>query len=69
MPLTQVGTVSVPDARMVTVQVWDQSLAGSVEKSIVDSKLGLNPQREGNVIRVPIPQLTEQRRAELQSGG
>ena len=65
MPLIQVGTVSVPDARMVTVQVWDQSLAGSVEKSIVDSGLGLNPQREGNVIRVPIPQLTEQRRAEL----
>ena len=65
MPLTQVGTVSVPDARMVTVQVWDQGLAASVEKSIVDSGLGLNPQREGNVIRVPIPQLTEQRRTEL----
>ena len=65
MPLAQVGTVSVPDARMVTVQVWDQGLAGSVEKSIVYSGLGLNPQREGNVIRVPIPQLTEQRRTEL----
>ena len=65
MPLIQVGTVSVPDARMVTVQVWDQGLASSVEKSIVESGLGLNPQREGNVIRVPIPQLTEQRRAEL----
>ena len=65
MPLNQVGTISVPDARMVTVQVWDQGLAPSVEKSIIDSGLGLNPQREGHVIRVPIPQLTEDRRAEL----
>lgn len=65
MPINQVGTVSVPDARMVTVQVWDQGLAPAVEKAICDSGLGLNPQREGGFIRVPIPQLTEDRRKEL----
>ena len=64
-PIQQVGTVSVPDARMVTVQVWDQGLAPAVEKAICDAGLGLNPQREGPLIRVPIPQLTEERRKEL----
>lgn len=65
MPMNQVGTISVPDARMVSVQVWDQGLAAAVEKAITESGLGLNPQREGAVIRVPIPQLTEERRIEL----
>ena len=65
MPLTQVGTVGVPDPRMLTVQVWDASLVGAVEKSVRDSGLGLNPQTEGNLIRVPIPELTEERRVEL----
>ena len=65
MPINQVATVSVPDARMVTVQVWDQGLAPAVEKAICDAGLGLNPQREGVLIRVPIPQLTEDRRKEL----
>jgi len=65
MPLNQVGTVGVPDPRMLTVQVWDNGLVGAVEKSIRDSGLGLNPQTEGNVIRVPIPELTEERRIEL----
>ena len=65
MPLNQVGNVGVPDPRMLTVQVWDNGLVGAVEKSIRDSGLGLNPQTEGNLIRVPIPELTEERRVEL----
>ncbi len=65
MPLTQVGNVGVPDPRMLTVQVWDASLVGAVEKAVRDSGLGLNPQTEGNLIRVPIPELTEERRVEL----
>lgn len=65
MPLNQVGTVSVPESRMLTVQVWDRSLTTAVEKAIRDSGLGLNPQSEGQTIRVPIPQLSEERRQEL----
>ncbi len=65
MPLHQVGTVGVPDPRMLTVQIWDQGLVGAVEKSIRESGLGLNPQTEGNIVRVPIPELTEERRIEL----
>lgn len=65
MPIGQVGTVGVPDPRMLTVQVWDNGLVKSVEKAIRDSGLGLNPQTEGNVVRIPIPQLTEERRIEL----
>ena len=65
MPLNQVGTVGVPDPRMLTVQVWDNGLVGAVDKSIRDSGLGLNPQTEGNLVRVPIPELTEERRVEL----
>ena len=65
MPLTQVGTISVPEARMVTVQVWDRGLSGAVEKAIRDSGLGLNPASDGQVIRVPIPALSEERRVEL----
>lgn len=65
MPMNQVGTISVPDARMISVQVWDQGLIGAVEKSIMESGLGLNPSRDGNVVRVPIPQLSEERRVEL----
>ncbi len=65
MPINQVGTVGVPDPRMLTVQVWDNGLVGAVEKSIRDSGLGLNPQTEGNLVRVPIPELTEERRVEL----
>ena len=55
MPMNQVGTISAPDARMLSVQVWDNSLIASVEKAIRDSDLGLNPQTEGNVVRVPVP--------------
>lgn len=65
MPMNQVGTVGVPDPRMLTVQVWDQGLVQFVEKAIRDSGLGLNPHTEGNVIRIPIPELTEERRIEL----
>lgn len=66
MPISQCGSVSVPEPRMLTVTVWDTGLTKAVEKAIRDSGLGLNPQGEGTVIRVPIPQLTEDRRKELQ---
>lgn len=65
MPLNQVGTVNAPEPRLLSVQVWDQSLVKATEKAIRDSGLGLNPQTEGNTIRVPIPQLSEERRKEL----
>lgn len=65
MPINQVRTIGVPDPRMLTVQVWDQKLVGVVERAIRDSGLGLNPQSDGNLVRVPIPQLTEERRVEL----
>ncbi|MFT7570979.1 MAG: ribosome recycling factor [Paracoccaceae bacterium] len=65
MPMNQVGTISAPDGRMLSVQVWDNSLISSVEKAIRDSNLGLNPQTEGNVVRVPVPQLSEDRRIEM----
>src|SRR5579859_7320898 len=65
MPLNQVATVSVPEPRMIMVQVWDRGLAKSVDKAIREAGLGLNPQSEGQTIRVPIPDLTEDRRREL----
>ncbi len=65
MPLNQVATISVPESRLLSVQVWDASLANAVEKAIRDSGLGLNPAGEGAVIRVPIPELNEERRKEL----
>ena len=65
MPMNQVGTISAPDGRMLAVQVWDNSLIGAVEKAIRDSNLGLNPQTEGNVVRVPVPQLADDRRIEM----
>lgn len=65
MPLNQVATVSVPEARMLTVQVWDRNLTKAVEKAITAAGLGLNPAAEGSLIRVPIPDLTEERRSEL----
>tara|TARA_B100000676_G_scaffold307446_1_gene365923 strand:+ start:391 stop:948 length:558 start_codon:yes stop_codon:yes gene_type:complete len=65
MPINQVATVNVADSRMVSVQVWDQGLIASVEKAIRNSELGLNPATDGNVIRIPIPQLSEERRVEL----
>ena len=65
MHLSQVGTVSVPEARLITVQVWDKGLVKAVDKAIREAGLGLNPQVDGATIRVPIPQLTEERRNEL----
>ena len=65
MPLNQVATVSVPEPRMIVVQVWDRGLAKSVDKAIREAGLGLNPQTEGQTVRVPIPDLTEERRREL----
>lgn len=65
VPITQVGTIGVPEPRMLTVQVWDKSLVKAVEKSIRDAGLGLNPQADGQLVRVPIPPLNEERRSEL----
>jgi ribosome recycling factor len=65
MPLTQVGSINVPEARMITVQVWDNGLVSSVEKAIRDANLGLNPSSEGNTIRLRLPDLTQERRTEL----
>jgi len=65
MPLNQVASVTVPEPRLLNVQVWDQSMAKSVDKAIRESGLGLNPSSEGAVIRVPIPELNEERRREL----
>lgn len=65
MPLNQVGSVAVPEPRMLTVQVWDTSNTPMVEKAIRNSGLGLNPMAEGTLIRIPMPELNEERRAEL----
>lgn len=65
MPLNQVGTISVPEARMITVQVWDRELVKHVEKAIREAGLGLNPAADGQTVRVPLPDLSEERRKEL----
>ena len=65
MPLSQVGTIGVPEPRMLTVQVWDKSLLSAVEAAIRDSGLGLNPMSEGQLVRVPVPALSQERRTEL----
>lgn len=65
MPINQVATVSAPEPRLLTVQVWDASNTKAVEKAIANAGLGLNPQPAGTLVRVPIPGLTEERRAEL----
>ncbi len=65
MPMVQVGTVSVPEPRMITINVWDKGLVGAVEKAIRESGLGINPVVDGQNVRVPVPPLTEERRAEL----
>ncbi|MBQ7304298.1 MAG: ribosome recycling factor [Alphaproteobacteria bacterium] len=64
-PISQVGTVGVPDARTLSVSVWDKSIAKSVEKALRESDLGLNPVSDGTLIRIPIPPLSEERRKEL----
>ena len=65
MPLNQVATVSAPEPRMISVQVWDRSNVGPVEKAIRNAGLGINPVTDGQMIRLPIPELTEERRKEL----
>lgn len=64
-PLSQVATVSVPEARLIVIQPWDRSLIGEIEKAIQKSELSLNPSNDGKVIRIAIPPLTEERRKEL----
>ena len=64
-PLNQVGTVNVPEPRMVTINVWDKALVSKVEKAIRDSGLGINPQLNGTIIMLPIPELNEERRTQL----
>ena len=65
MPLNQVGTINVPEPRMITVQVWDKSQVKAVESAIRDAGLGLNPMSDGQLVRVPIPDLSEERRVEI----
>jgi ribosome recycling factor len=65
MPLKELASISVPEPRLITVQVWDRALAKAVDRAIRDSGLGLNPQTEGQLVRVPIPDLNEERRREL----
>lgn len=65
MPLAQVGTISVPEPRMLSVQVWDKGQVAAVEKAIRESGLGLNPMPEGQTVRIPLPELNEERREEL----
>jgi ribosome recycling factor len=65
MPLTQVGNISAPEPQLITIQPWDMSLIGAIEKAIRSSDLGLNPQNDGKVVRIPVPTLTEERRKEM----
>jgi ribosome recycling factor len=65
VPINQVGTISTPEARMITVQVWDRGLAKAVDKAIRDAGLGLNPQMDGQLLRIPLPELNQERRKEL----
>mgnify|MGYP001802838230 CR=1 FL=1 len=64
-PINQVGTINVPEPRMVVVNVWDKSLVNAVDKAIRNSGLGINPQMDGTILRLPIPELNEERRREL----
>ena len=64
-PLNQLANISTPDPSTITIQVWDTSLLKSIESSILDSGLGINPQIDGQIIRLPIPKLSEERREEL----
>ena len=65
MPLDQVASMSVPESRLITIQPWDQSIIGDIEKGILKSELGLTPMNDGKIIRISIPPLTEERRKEL----
>lgn len=65
MPITQVATVSVPEPRMIAVSVWDKQMVGAVDRAIRESNLGFNPIMDGTTLRIPLPELNEQRRKEL----
>ena len=65
MPIDQVATIAAPESRLITIQPWDQSIMGNLEKSILKSELGLTPMNDGKIIRISIPPLTEERRKEL----
>jgi ribosome recycling factor len=65
MPINQLGTVSAPEPRMLSIQIWDKGMVKAVEKAIMNSDLGLNPQTDGELIRVPVPPLSEERRKEM----
>jgi len=65
MPIDQVASISAPESRLITVQPWDQSIIGEIEKGILKSDLGLTPMNDGKIVRIPIPPLTEERRKEL----
>ena len=69
VPINQVGTISTPEARMITVQVWDKGLAKAVDKAIRDAGMGLNPQMDGQLLRIPLPELNQERRKELSKLG
>ena len=64
-PINQLGNISSPDSSMLTIQVWDSSLVKNIENSILESNLGINPQVDGSLVRLPIPKLSEERRSEL----
>ena len=65
MPINQIGNITTPDSRTINVEIWDQSNVSIVEKALSESDLGINPQTEGSLIRLPLPQLTEERRVEF----
>ena len=65
VPINQVGSIATPEARMITVQIWDKGLAKAVDKAIRDAGLGLNPQMDGQLLRIPLPELNQERRKEL----
>ena len=65
VPVSQLGNISVPDPTTITIQVWDSNMVKSIESAITDSNLGINPQIDGQLIRLPIPKLSEERRKEL----
>ena len=64
-PLNQLGNISIPDPNTITIQIWDSSLVKQIENAITDSNLGINPQTDGQLIRLPIPKLSEERRIEI----
>ena len=64
-PINQLGNINIPDASTITIQIWDISLVKNIENAIIDSNLGINPQSDGNLIRLPVPKLSQERRNEL----